>query len=704
VGDTDERFCGAYKLYHANGVHMAHCDTPVALALQTGASVHEEEVIIERPDGTRVTVAVHIDPIRDTNGVIIGAVNFFDDIHERKKAERTTGLLAAIVGSSDDAIVSKNLDGVITSWNKSAERLFGYAAEEAIGQHIALIIPRDRQHEEAMILERLRRGEPINHFETVRVRKDGTTLDISLTISPLKNAAGHIVGASKVARDVSERKRVELAVAEQARLLDLSSDAIFVRDHADRITYWNKGATELYGYTSEEALGRVSHDLLCTTFPEGLERITKKFQRDTRWTGELVHKRKDGTQVVVVSRWALDQRDRGNGSCVLETNSDITQRKESEKALRESEERFRAIVETTPECVKLVAADGTLLHMNSPGLAMVGADCAERVVGKSVYDLIAPEHRDTFRAFNEKVCRGEKGTLEFDIVGLQGARRHMETHGAPLRTPDGTLVQLAVTRDITERKEAEEARKQAELSARLLQVQDEERRRIARELHDGVGQLLVAISMNISQVLEEKAKLSPATAQSAEENLNLIKQASAEIRTMSYLLHPPLLDELGLASALRWYIEGFAERSKISASVELPRDLRRLPQDYELCLFRIAQECLTNIHRHSGSSTARVKLWLTSGEIKMEVSDAGRGFDQELQAKIAIGESTGVGLRGMQERVKQIGGTLEVHSNGKGASVLVALPLTQEAASSSESTTPAPYQETKPLSRRSQAV
>src|ERR1700730_16408475 len=650
VGDTDERFCGAYKLYHSDGTHMAHGDTPVALALKTGISVHEKEVVIERPDGSRVIVSVHIDPIRDKDGVIVGVVNFFHDINELKQAERTTGLLAAIVGSSDDAIISKNLDGVITSWNKSAERMFGYTAEEAIGQRIMLIVPAYRQHEEEMILERLRRGERVDHFETVRVRKDGPTLDISFTISPVKDAAGHVVGASKVARDVTERKRVERAVAEQARLLDLSFDAIFVRDSADRITYWNNGARQLYGYTSEEALGRVSHELLRTNFPEALAPITERLNRDRRWNGELIHKHKDGSQLVVASRWALDQRDHGNANSVLETNSDITQQKESEKALRESEERFRAIVETTPECVKLVGADGTLLHMNSSGLAMVGADCVERVVGKSVYDLIAPEHRDRFRAFNERVCRGEKGTLEFDIVGLDGTRRHMETHGAPLRDQDGTLVQLAVTQAITRGKEAEEARKQAELSARLLQVQDEERRRIARELHDGVGQLLAAMSMNSSRVVNEKSNLTPDAARCAEENSNLIHQASAEIRTVSYLLHPPLLDELGLPSALRWYIEGFAERSKIAASAELPADLGRLPRDHELCLFRIVQECLTNIHRHSESSTALIRLWRAPGEIKMEVRDEGRGFDQEIQSKIATGESTGVGLRGMKER------------------------------------------------------
>ena len=677
-------------------------------SIETTLSDHTEfqavEIDREFPVIGRRTVVLDARRLARDGDALILLV--FRDINERKQAERTTGLLAAIVDSSDDAIISKNLDGVITSWNKSAERLFGYTAEEAIGQRITLIIPRDRHHEEAKILDRLGRGERIDPFETVRVRKDGTTLDISLTISPVKDAAGHVIGASKVARDVTESKRVERAVAEQARLLDLSFDAIFVRDPADRITYWNNGARLLYGYTREEAFGRVSHDLLRTEFPEAFDRITEKLQRDSRWTGELIHKRKDGTQIVVASRWTLDQRDHGNGNCVLETNSDITQQKESEKALRESEERFRAIVETTPECVKLVAADGTLLHMNSPGLAMVGADCAERVVGKNVYDLIAPEDRDRFRAFNEKVCRGEKGTLEFDIVGLEGTRRHMETHGAPLRDQDGTLVQLAVTRDISGRREAEKARREAELSARLLQVQDEERRRIARELHDGVGQLLAAMSMNASSVIDEKSNLSPDAARCAEENFNLIQQVSKDIRTMSYLLHPPLLDEVGLPSALRWYIEGFAERSKIAANVELPVDLERLPQEHELCLFRIAQECLTNIHRHSGSSTALIRLWRTPGEIKMEVSDAGRGIDPEIESKIASGESAGVGLRGMQERVNQIGGTLGIHSNGKGLSVVVTLPLTEEAVSSDDSKTHNPddeyegrREETKPLSR-----
>jgi PAS domain S-box-containing protein len=270
-------------------------------------------------------------------------------LENEKERVRSGGLLAAIVDSSDDAIISKNLDGVITSWNKSAEKLFGYKAAEAVGQHITLIIPPERRKEEDMIIARLRRGDRVEHFETVRMRKDGSRLDLWLSISPVTDESGKVIGASKVARD-------------------------------------------------------------------------------------------------------------------------ITQRKEAERALRESEERFRAIVETTPECVTVVAADGTLQHMNSSGLAMVGADRADMVVGKSVYDLIASEHRERFREFNKRTCAGERSSLEFDIIGLNGVRRRMETHAAPLPFGDGSLVQLAVGRDVSERKVAEERLRKTEKMAAAGQL------------------------------------------------------------------------------------------------------------------------------------------------------------------------------------------------------------------------------------------
>jgi PAS domain S-box-containing protein len=171
-------------------------------------------------------------------------------------------LLSAIVDSSDDAIISKDLDGVIMSWNKSAERLFGYTAEEAIGQTVAaLLIPDDRQEEEPDILARLRKGERVDHFETVRRRKDGWLVHISLTISPVKDQHGRIIGASKIARDITQRKKYEKRLVEQAHLLDLSSDAILVRDGQNRILEWNRAAEKMYGFAREEVLGKISQDL-----------------------------------------------------------------------------------------------------------------------------------------------------------------------------------------------------------------------------------------------------------------------------------------------------------------------------------------------------------------------------------------------------------------------------------------------------------
>jgi PAS domain S-box-containing protein len=536
----------------------------------------------------------------ETNSEVIMEANI--DITQSKEATRASNLLAAIVGSSDDAIISKSLGGMITSWNKAAERMFGYTAEEAIGRHITLIIPADRRDEEIKILDRLRRGERIDHFETIRVRKDGALLDISLTISPVKDAAGSIVGASKVARDITERRRTE-------------------------------------------------------------------------------------------------------------------------RALRESEERFRAIVETTPECVKLVASDGTLLHMNPPGLTVVGADSPEKVVGKSVYDLIAPHDRDRFRAFNERICRGEKASLEFEMVALDGACRHMETHAAPLRMADGSIVQLAVTRDITERvwvqqqlRKSEEglrtladqlerqvhsrtrelevrnaevvqqSEQLRELSNRLLQTQDDERRHIARELHDSAGQIITALGMNLASMTQHVRK-NPMLGKALDDSQTLVQQLNKEIRTTSYLLHPPLLDENGLPEAIRWYLHGLMERSGLSVDLDIADGFGRLPSEIELALFRIVQECLTNIHRHSGSKSATIRLSRTADSVALEVKDQGKGIPSEKLDGIRA-QRSGIGITGMRERIRHFNGAIQIHSGPTGTRISITLPLPATDTTEPEDTPP----------------
>lgn len=299
-------------------------------------------------------------------------------------------------------------------------------------------------------------------------------------------------------------------------------------------------------------------------------------------------------------------------------------------------------------------------------------------MGKNITLIIPPDRGDEEPAILERLRRGEQ-VDHFETVRVRkdGALLNISLTISPVRDDLGRVVGASkVARDITDHKEAERARKEVEFAAKLLQAQDAERRRIGRELHDGLGQLVIAIKMNASQVFKEKNNLSPLAARCVTENIELIEQAIAEIRTVSYLLHPPMLEEIGLLSALAWYTDGFSQRSKVKVALELASDLGRLPQDYELSLFRVAQECLANVHRHSGSSTAAVKLMRTSKEIKLEVTDAGKGMDKHLQSKIASGATIGVGFRGMQERVKLMGGRLAVQSSDHGTSVAVTLPIT----------------------------
>jgi PAS domain S-box-containing protein len=208
--DPEDRWCGSFKLYSAvDGSPIPHGECWMALAIKTGEPQNGQEIVVERPDGRRRTALAHANPIRDARGRLIGAVNVFVDISDRKRAEEAQSRLGAIVESSDDAIIGKTLEGIIVSWNASAERIFGYTAEEAVGQSILLIIPPERQAEEGEILARLCAGERIDHYETVRVAKDGRQIHVSLTSSPIRDGTGQVIGASKVARDITAKKREE---------------------------------------------------------------------------------------------------------------------------------------------------------------------------------------------------------------------------------------------------------------------------------------------------------------------------------------------------------------------------------------------------------------------------------------------------------------------------------------------------------------
>jgi PAS domain S-box-containing protein len=612
----------------------------------------------------------------------------------------------------------------------------------------------------------------------------------------------------------------------------------------------NQRQCEIVGYTQEELQKLRFQDI---TYPPDLgadlEQAAKVVSGEIdHYTMEKRYVRKDGS-LTWINLTVAGMRDASrNFKYFISVVEDINARKQAEEALRDSENRLRAIIEGTPECVKLVDRDGTLLHMNAAGLAALGAESAEMVVGKELWSLIAPEDREDYRKFNERICRGEKGTLEFDIIGLTGIRRHMETHAVPLIQPDGSIIQLAVSRDITNRrqsdqatsllaaivdssddaivsknldgvitswnkgavrlfgysaeeavgqhisliiptdrqgeevdilarlrrgeridhfetirrrkdgtlrnisvtispikdasgrvigaskvarditetKRAQEALQQSEerlrvlserletevrertgelqqrnadilrqaeqvrqLSWQLLTTQDEERRHIARELHDSAGQILTVLGMSLATLVQNTKEKAPEIAESAKDARELAQQLTKEIRTTSYLLHPPLLEESGLPAALSWYIRGLIERSGLDIDFTISKEFGRLPREMELVVFRCVQECLTNIHRHSGSKNAVIKIIRDSERVLIEVRDHGKGISAERLAAINS-NGVGVGIRGMRERLRQFAGEMVIDSSPAGTTVMVTIPLAKDEAASKQSSVAAP--------------
>ena len=602
--------------------------------------------------------------------------------------------------------------------------------------------------------------------------------------------------------DFTERQRAMESLQEQSRLIDLAHDAIIVRDPNSVVRLWNKGATTLYGWTRDEAVGKVTHLLLKTKFPEPFEEVERKLFGQGQWSGELVHTSRNGTQIVVASRQLVHRDNQGRALAILEINRDMTEHKEAEAALRSSEARLRALVnsiddivfevdqrgrclsawtgdpqilaqsqteprhsiedflpthsspplreafesvfknnraesveysldlaggrrwfvarvnrivspddapqtlsvlvrETTPrkeaeialkqseerfrllvEGVKDYAiyaldTEGRIVSWNS-GAERIKGYSRDEVLGKHFSIFYLPEDIAAGKPAKDLEVAAAEGRLE-DVgswrVRKDGSRFFANLLISAIRDEDGTLLGYTkVTRDITDRMRAEEAVRQ--LSGHILRLQDEERRRIARELHDSTAQLLTALGMNLSLAARRPSVATdPQAAKLIAEGEALAIQASDEVRTTSHLLHPPDLDAVGLVAAIRWYAARFSERSGISVGLKMPNDLCRLPPDNEIALFRVMQESLTNVQRHSGSKVARIRIVQHDDQVHLEIADKGHGIPagvlgQEQQSV----ERLGVGIAGMRERLKQLGGQLEIVSSPRGTKVKAVVP------------------------------
>jgi PAS domain S-box-containing protein len=356
--------------------------------------------------------------------------------------------------------------------------------------------------------------------------------------------------------------------------------------------------------------------------------------------------------------------------------------------LQGAEHPYRLMVETIDEGAASLSDDGTVLYANR-SFAEIFAVPLERFIGASLADFVVGEDRELL---NKLISDATAATVRGEIRLAAGSGPRVRTIRlslSPVRE-QGIHTICVVATELTALIETNEALRVSELSlrqlsARLLRLQDEERRRIARDLHDTTGQKIAVLSMTLDRLIKMVDPNKTDVTDAIVESRSVVTKVGEEIRTLSYLLHPPLLDECGLASAVGWYIEGFTKRSGIHVEVNVDDDLPRLPTDAETALFRVVQESLTNVHRYSGSSRAEIRISQIGNNVNLEVVDHGKGL-RAAAAEVtpSTTPSLGVGIPGMRERIRQLGGQLDVEFRLDGTRVRASLPLTAEAADSAE--------------------
>jgi two-component system NarL family sensor kinase len=353
--------------------------------------------------------------------------------------------------------------------------------------------------------------------------------------------------------------------------------------------------------------------------------------------------------------------------------------------LQGTEHPYRVLVESINDGAATLDADGIVLYANSRFAQILNIPVG-KLTGSSLHNNLSAGQSDKLKKLIRQALH-RSSAAELTLDATEGRPKLVRFTLRPLKDSDIHKVGVVAT-ELTELVEANEALKSNEeslrqLSARLLQLQDEERRHIARDLHDVTGQKLAVLSMALSRVLNRpNGNLDADSQRALTESLAWSKEVAAEIRTLSYLLHPPLLDELGLSSAVKWYLAGFTSRTGILMETEIPSDIQRLSPDAEVAIFRVLQESLTNVHRYSESPNAVVRMDVTADEIKLEIQDFGKGV-QSSRASSPNGSVArlGVGIQGMTERMRQLGGKLEITSSpNKGTLVAATIPLSSLAA------------------------
>jgi PAS domain S-box-containing protein len=528
------------------------------------------------------------------------------------------------------------------------------------------------------------------------VLPDSSFRDVHAIGRPVFNKSGDVLEFVGTTLDITERKRLEEARRRSEELyrtvVETATDAVVSIDEDGKILFVNPATTQIFGYHSSELIGSPLTMLMPKSLREqhktGVRRFLATGHRHMNWQGvELTGLRKNGKELPVeVSFGEITSEGRHIFTGFIR---DITERKGADEALRSSAreqrqmvallERERARLVEAQEVAKMGSWEMELRNLN-----VIWSEQTHRIfetdpsrfhpTRPNFVEFLHPDDRAKVdAAFRTSLDKRSPSTVEYRIVMPDGRIKFIEERWRAFHDEEGKPVRLAGTcRDMTERVRAEEELQR--LSGKLLRWQDEERRRIARDLHDSTGQDLVALATMLGQL----SGLTPSTERKKRWLISecnaLAEKCVREVRTLSYVLHPPVLDHAGLEDAIRDYVKGFINRTGIRVELELSPRVGRMAREIELALFRVVQESLTNIHRHSGSNRAKIRMYRDS-ELQLEISDIGHGLSSsEQRGKEEPGFELGVGIRSMQERVKLIGGRLEIDSSSQGTTVRAMVP------------------------------
>ncbi len=609
---------------------------------------------------------------------------------ETQKALRSSERMftSAFRSSPDSMSINVFPDGPYLDVNDGFTRLTGYTRDETLGKSPS---------EMKLWEDPVRRAEIFTEFvQTGELRES----EFRFRNKSGQFRTGHMSGALLdldgkrcslvVVRDITERKAAEELLRSSEKrfrsLVERLHVGIVLFDPQARMQFANQAALDMFGLKLEEITLHTSQEVgihplqedgasipesarpIATVIATGLPLYNQVFAWRRSYTKEILWTLSD----------AIPEFDpQGNLVRVLASLTNITEQRKALDALRESEERFRTLVRDLHVAVVLNGPDGKIEFANQSALNMFAVS-EQDILGEDVASLGLTSLDDHGRvlALPERpvatVLRSKR-PVRSSTMGWRrpGSPEILWIFGnaAPQFNPDGSLLRVISTfTDVTELKNAEQAIHQ--LSTQLLQLQDEERRRIGRELHDGLAQTVLAVNLSLAQVRQSSPPLSEPADRALEKARALLQQVSREIRSLSYLLHPPLLDELGLVSALKEFVQGFSERSGINTQLVLPEHFNRMPQLVEIALFRVAQESLANVQRHSGSDSATIRLLATSSSVILEITDFGRGMtiqsDNQTLPNVA---HLGVGIPGMRERMAQLGGLLEIESSPAGTTI-----------------------------------